>query len=225
MTKKIIANILFLSVVVFVLFGTLQIVHAKKTISDAGSALTSVTNQTGVAKTDLPSVFATLIKGALQLVGIIFFILMFYAGFRWLTAAGEQDRIDSARKTLVAASVGLVIVVGSYAFTNFISTRIIQGEKSDTGPVDFENTDFKNFGCCFDKVRHPDTNPGELRATNWEWRIKTGSDCEEQGNKPASFDKIYGPGTWQFAPVDSKQQCENLYAEFCKTTKCYELTF
>ena len=199
-------------------------VHAKKTISDAGSALTEVVDRTGVSKADVPTISGEIIKNMLQLTSLVFFILLIYAGMKWMLAQGKEDEVSGARKTVVAASIGLFVVAGSYAITNFVTSRIIEGNENEVGFADAENADFTVVGCCFDKVRAPG-NFAELRATTWAKRLTTYADCEEMGNKPLSFDEIYGPGTWQFAEVDSMQQCDNLYETFCEKEDCYDLGF
>lgn len=201
-----------------------HIVHAKKTVSDAEGILNTVANQSGVSKSDVPTVSGEIIQNMLQLTSLIFFVLLVYAGFRWMLARGNEEEVTTARKTLIMATIGIVIVAGSYAITNYVTSRIIEGEANSGGLPDLENADYTNLGCCFDKVRHPG-NAGELRATNWSWRITSEGDCQEQGEKTTSFDEIAGPGTWQYTNVDSKQQCEVLYTEFCKSTDCYDLGF
>ena len=47
--------------------------------------------------------------------------LMFvYAGVLWLTAAGNEERITKAKKTMLYATIGLVVVLSSYAFISFV---------------------------------------------------------------------------------------------------------
>ncbi len=201
-----------------------QTVHAKKTVSDAGSLLNTVVGQTGVSKNDVPTISGEIIKNFLQLAGLIFLILMVYAGFRWMNAQGNDEEVTTARKTIIMVSIGIVVVAGSYAITNFVTNRLVEGSPNEGGFVDLENADYTNLGCCLDKVRRPG-NPGELRATSWGRRIASQGDCEEQGKKPTSFDEIYGTGTWHFYNVDSKQQCDSLYELFCEETECYDLGF
>jgi len=43
-----------------------------------------------------------------------------YAGLMWMTAGGNEDRIKKARQILIAAIIGLVIVLSAYAITQFI---------------------------------------------------------------------------------------------------------
>ncbi len=87
-----------------------------------------ITNNTGAvqvgagysAGATLGSVVAVIIKGFLGVLGIIFVILMIVAGFNWMTAAGEEEKINKAKDTLRAAIIGLIIVVSAYAITYFV---------------------------------------------------------------------------------------------------------
>ena len=85
--------------------------------------LTAVANLAGTTNDDLSVSVGTLINGALTLVGIIFLILMVYAGFLWMTARGEEDQIEKAQKIIYGTVIGLVIVVSAYAITVFVTSR------------------------------------------------------------------------------------------------------
>lgn len=76
---------------------------------------------------DVKVLVGEFIKAALTLVGIIFFVLMVYAGFLWMTAHGKEEQIETARKIIIAAVIGLAIVVGAYAITNFIVKAAVKG--------------------------------------------------------------------------------------------------
>ncbi len=65
-------------------------------------------------------VVAKVIQGALGLVAIIFFIMIIIAGFRWMTAGGNEETITNAKKNISNAIVGLVVILFSYAVTYFI---------------------------------------------------------------------------------------------------------
>lgn len=56
----------------------------------------------------------------LGFLGVIFLILMIYAGFNWMTAGGEEEKITKARNTIRAAILGLLIVISAYALSVFI---------------------------------------------------------------------------------------------------------
>lgn len=55
-----------------------------------------------------------------SLMGLIFLILIIYAGINWMTAQGNNSQIDKAKNTIVKAIVGLVICLSAYAITYFV---------------------------------------------------------------------------------------------------------
>ncbi len=73
------------------------------------------TTEAGVA-----SVIAMVIKGFLGLLGIIFVILLVIAGQKWMTAGGEEEKVNEAKDTIKRAIIGLIIVVAAYSITYFV---------------------------------------------------------------------------------------------------------
>ena len=58
----------------------------------------------------IPQVIFSLIS----LIGIVTLFMILIGAFRYITAAGDEKQLDEARKVLVYASVGLVVVVFSF---------------------------------------------------------------------------------------------------------------
>lgn len=65
---------------------------------------------------------------ALSMVGVLFFILVVYGGVLWMTARGDEDQVKRGRNTIIAAAVGMIIVLASYALTNFVLGALQQNE-------------------------------------------------------------------------------------------------
>ena len=81
-------------------------------------------------QTEAPSILliiGNVIRVAIGLVGIIFVILAIYAGFLWMTAAGSDEKVDKAKKTLTNAVIGIVLVVAAYAIASFVLQTAIFG--------------------------------------------------------------------------------------------------
>ncbi len=78
-------------------------------------------------QTQLTTIVGKVIAQALTFVGILFFILMIYAGIVWMLARGNDAYTQKALGTITAAIVGLIIVIGSYAITNFIFESVKMG--------------------------------------------------------------------------------------------------
>lgn len=73
----------------------------------------------------LSAIIGVVISAALALIGAIFLVLMLYAGYHWMTARGEEEKVEKAKDTINRAIVGLIIVVGAYAIWQFIFNELI----------------------------------------------------------------------------------------------------
>ncbi len=60
----------------------------------------------------------------LSFVGVLFLILMIYAGLTWMTAGGNKEQVGKAKSLMVNAVLGLIIVMGAYALTAFIGGQL-----------------------------------------------------------------------------------------------------
>ncbi|PIZ95792.1 MAG: hypothetical protein COX80_03610 [Candidatus Magasanikbacteria bacterium CG_4_10_14_0_2_um_filter_33_14] len=121
--RKFLVTILFVGISLF----SVSNVYAKKTLNDADSALDTVSQKTGIDQKDFSAVTGNVVNMIFIFVGLIFFALMVYAGLRWMTARDQADKVEKARNTMIAAVIGLIIVVAAYAITNFLQTKIING--------------------------------------------------------------------------------------------------
>jgi len=74
----------------------------------------------GTEKTGLINIIAQIIKVFLGIMGTVFIILMVYAGFNWMTAGGNEDKITKAKTTIRNAMIGLIITLSAYAITFFL---------------------------------------------------------------------------------------------------------
>jgi hypothetical protein len=70
------------------------------------------------------------INVVLSLVGVILFGYFVYAGFLYMTAGGEEDKIKSAQNILKNTVIGALILAVSFALATFVLrgiTKIVQG--------------------------------------------------------------------------------------------------
>jgi len=102
------------------------------TQTDAGSRIkqgiidTGVAAELGNADTDVREVIALIISALLGFLGIIFTVLIMYGGWLWMTAAGNEQQIEKAKKVLTQATIGLFIVIISYGLSKWIFDIIRQ---------------------------------------------------------------------------------------------------
>lgn len=91
-----------------------------KTIGDSAGYMTS-----GVSETSFAGFLGLIVSTFLSLLGIIFIGEIIYAGYNWMTARGEEEKVEKAKDTLRRSIIGLVIIVGAYAIWSFIFYKIL----------------------------------------------------------------------------------------------------
>jgi hypothetical protein len=72
---------------------------------------------------EIEPIIGTVIRSVLSLLGVIFIILMIYGGFMWMTAKGNEQQVEKAKEIVMAAAIGLAIVVAAYAVTYFVLSK------------------------------------------------------------------------------------------------------
>lgn len=116
----------------FLLFIAFNAVLAADNLSNAflpGGPLQNSADKAGydISKTDPNPVIGTVVKTFLSIIGVIFLILMIYAGYSWMTAHGDEQKVTKAKETITASIIGLAIVIGAYAITFFVISKLTTG--------------------------------------------------------------------------------------------------
>lgn len=74
---------------------------------------------------DIRIMVARVIRIILELLGIISLVIIIYAGFRWMTAGGNEENVESAKKQLINGIIGLVIILVAFSIATFVLNRLI----------------------------------------------------------------------------------------------------
>lgn len=96
-------------------------VHAADSTTDS---LTTVGDATGLGNEDPKIIIGNIISYALGFIGVILVVTIVYGGFVWMTAAGNPERVDKAKKILINAVVGLIIILMSWGIATFVITSL-----------------------------------------------------------------------------------------------------
>lgn len=86
-----------------------------------------------IKSSSIADLIGNVVGAALTMVGVLFLILMLYGGIIWMTARGNETETDKALKTIKSAIIGLIIVVASYAITNFVFQAIEGSPETEGG--------------------------------------------------------------------------------------------
>lgn len=93
----------------------------------------------GLGTRSLKEIIVQLVNIFLGFLGIIAVLIILYGGWVWMTSQGAADKIDKAKKIILNAVIGLVIILASYAIARFVIFQIYgpgNGGPGNGGPDD-----------------------------------------------------------------------------------------
>ncbi len=130
------AKRIFFSLVMAIASLSFSINHVQAQITgDPGAGLNETANAVQAFKAQTSQSYGSdflatkagqIIGVILSFVGVLFLILMIYAGILWMTASGNEQQVAKAKGLLMNAVIGIVIVFSAYALTTFIGTELLK---------------------------------------------------------------------------------------------------
>lgn len=135
--KKIIFAVMLTFAVINVFSAYVLPVKAQNISGEIGKQLGAAAGAKGAgfeAPKDPREIIAQIIKIILGLLGTIFFVLTLYAGYLWMTAAGNEEQVTKAKTLLFQATMGLAIILAAYGITYFaVNLALGKGQNWDNG--------------------------------------------------------------------------------------------
>lgn len=80
------------------------------------------------ANSALPDVVVNLINIILGFLALIAVVIVLIAGFEWMTAGGNEDKVATAKKRLTYGLIGLFIIFIAYALVTFVLAKLSSDE-------------------------------------------------------------------------------------------------
>ncbi len=106
----------------FLIFGLTLAVRAENYDFTSSSGLSSTGKEAGynLTVTKPETMVSQVIPIVLGLLGVAFLGFMIYAGITWMTAQGNEQKVEKAKNIITESIVGLIIVMAAYAIVFFI---------------------------------------------------------------------------------------------------------
>lgn len=140
----------FLFSALMLILGVLQIsmligitpVRADESLFNTQNILTEVGDNTYAAPKDIKVIAVDVINLVLSFLALVIVILFLIAGFRWMTAGGNEDAVKKAKAQMKNAIIGLIIVVLAWGITRYVvRTVVCLGQSGTTGSSCFNLPD------------------------------------------------------------------------------------
>ena len=128
--KNIVVFIIFLILVIPVILVGIQAQAAP----DIGMNYVDGDNGLGLANqnSDPREMAVNIVKYLMTFLGIIAVVIILLGGFKWMTAGGNEDKVDEAKKLIIAGLIGLVIILAAFIIVQFVmrvSNQALNGDE------------------------------------------------------------------------------------------------
>lgn len=85
----------------------------------------------GAPKNEFTYAWMIYINGLVLLMGLLFMILVIYAGWLWMSARGREEQVERAKNLIIQAVIGLGIIIGARIIVEitltWVGTAAIKG--------------------------------------------------------------------------------------------------
>lgn len=95
-------------------------VHAQDVVQN----LATVGQSAGLGNVGLYTIIGRIIKIFFGILAAVALVLIIFAGYKWMTAAGDEKQVEDAKNILKNGIIGLVIISTSFAITQFVMSKL-----------------------------------------------------------------------------------------------------
>lgn len=113
--------LLFIAIV-FVLFALPLFVYAIDT--DIGMNEAANIGLPNAGNRDIKTLLVDIVRYLLSFLGLVAVVIIMYAGWLWMTSGGNQQQLEKAKKTLINAVIGLIIIILSFVIVSWVANWI-----------------------------------------------------------------------------------------------------
>lgn len=89
---------------------------------------------TVAGQSNFAGILGAVVAVGLGALGMVFFLIILYSGFNWMTAMGNSEKVDKSKEIIQGAIIGLVLVMAAYAISSFVFTSLAQGPQAAATP-------------------------------------------------------------------------------------------
>ncbi|MCU0679702.1 MAG: pilin [Planctomycetes bacterium] len=122
--NKTLKHLVSFAVIAVFAFGILAIAQPASAQLNVGLNDSNVTG-IGLGSKDPKAIANYVIKLALGFLGLIAVVICLIGGFKWMTAAGNEEQVGEAKKLLGAGLIGLVIILTAYGLSTYVITQLM----------------------------------------------------------------------------------------------------
>lgn len=85
-------------------------------------------NDLGLANDDIDDprlLLVNIVQFLLSFIGLVAVVMFMYGGWLWMSSAGNPDQVQKAKKTLIGATIGLIVIISSFMIVGYIANNFL----------------------------------------------------------------------------------------------------
>lgn len=121
--QKRIYNIIYFLFIAISLFSFSSLTSAQlapRTLTNIQEKTQQVTGGAYQQNVQLETVAANTIVWVLSFLGVVATLVIAYGGFKWMTAGGNEEQVNKAKRLIINGIVGLIIIILAFAISWFV---------------------------------------------------------------------------------------------------------
>lgn len=79
----------------------------------------------GLGTKDIRETIGSIINVFMGLLGTVAVVIILIGGFQWMTAGGNEEKVEKAKKMIGAGVIGLAIILAAYSITRFVVGSLV----------------------------------------------------------------------------------------------------
>ena len=93
-------------------------------LQKAGGGAQGYGSNTDVTQEILAFKVGSILGMVLSVFGIVFFCLVVFSGIQWMTAGGNEEKVEKAKDRIIRAAIGFGVIMMAWALTKFLVTQL-----------------------------------------------------------------------------------------------------
>ena len=116
----------------FMLVLTPALALAQGNLDPFGGFKDNTESALGLGNQDPRETAGKVINVLMGFLGIVAVVIILIGGFKWMTAGGDESKVEEAKKLMTAGVIGLAIVLASWGITVFVLNSLLNATGGQT---------------------------------------------------------------------------------------------
>jgi hypothetical protein len=133
--KRIVSLTMVLTIAISAFAFTAQLALAQANLDPFGGFKDNIETDLNLGNRDPREIAGSVINVIMGFLGIIAVVIILLGGFKWMTAGGDESKIEEAKKLMTAGVIGLVIILAAWGVTTFVMRALLDATGADQNVV------------------------------------------------------------------------------------------